>query len=187
MKHYYFRVIVEEGLICWSRSRETCYKAPAKALVLQVMKGPSNTVKKIPKFSPNDLHCYTFCVLTGGGALDLFAYNEDAFRTWVDKLEGVAAKNATLGGGDGSGSHTQFRNSSVHSRPPSSLSVGSRTSVAPMDVQQQSHGSHVTRGGGSSRGESRTDTSIFVASSQSSKSHDIEQVISEYAYSGDVI
>lgn len=188
VKHYYFRLIEEEGVICWSRSRETSYKSPAKALVLQVTKGPSSTVKKIPKFSPDDLHCFTFCVLTGGGALDLFAYNEDAFRTWVNKLEGVAAKNSSLLASLGSGSRSlaQFKNSSVNSRPSSSLSVASRTSVAPKNIQL-SHDSHVTTRVGGDSG-SRTDTSIFIAASQNPKMPDSQQtVLSQYAYSEDII
>lgn len=136
VKHYYFRLNEQEGSICWCRSREGVFKSPNKALVLQVHSGPSNTVRKIPKFSPNDLHCYTFWVATGGGVLDLFAYNEDSFRLWVTQLEGVASRNSSAVGREA------FKNSSVHSRPSSSLSVRSRASVVP--AAGVSHDSHMT-------------------------------------------
>lgn len=93
MKHYYFRLNKQEGLICWSRSREGAFKNPNKSLVLQVHRGPSNAVKKTASFSANDLHCYAFWVATGSGILDLFAYNEDSFKTWIAELDRMASIN----------------------------------------------------------------------------------------------
>lgn len=68
--------------------------------------------------------------------LDLFAYNEDSFQLWVTELENMASHNASVGG------YGKFKNSSVYSRPSSSLSVGSsRAAVAPASA---SHDNHLT-------------------------------------------
>ena len=118
--------------------------------------------------------------------MDLFAYNEDAFTTWVCELEGVASRNATLQAAGESRTKEAVWN---HSRPSSSHSLASRASVAPsMDIAP-SHDNHVTRGRGESSagGRNRTDTSIFLAPSPSLKARDKQDLSEEYAYSGDVI
>ena len=148
MRHYYFRLNQEEGSILWSRSHESSFKNPKKALVHEVHEGPSNTVKNISKFSPDSLHRYTFWVQTAGGVLDMFAYNEDAFRAWLIKLEHVAQRNANLA--DTAAIQT-FKSSSVYERPPSSLSSysASKTSVVPVDNGEESS-------------DHKMDTSIFT-------------------------
>lgn len=104
------------------------FKSPSKALVLEVHRGPSNTVKALPKFSPRDLHCYTFWLVTGGGILDLFAYNQEAYEVWVSELEHLAGKNAST---SVMAKGSAFKNSSVYSRPSSSHSTVSKASIAP--------------------------------------------------------
>jgi hypothetical protein len=178
VRHYFFRLNEQDGSICWSRSREGAFRNPSKALVLQVHKGPSNTVKKIPKFSPNDLHCYTFWVETGGGVLDLFAYNEDSFRLWVMELEGMALRNSSAVG------HDKFKNSSVHSRPSSSLSVRSRASVMPADGDHLTemipdHSSSVTAGSSSGR----VDFSIFTTSTEPQQPLQLQAAVKNAAFS----
>lgn len=157
VKHYYFRLNEQEGSICWSRSREGAFKSPNKALVLQVHRGPSNTVRKMPKFSPDDLHCYTFWVTTGGGVLDLFAYNEDSFRLWVTELEVMASRNSSTVGRE------KFKSSSVHSRPSSSLSVKSIASVVPAGLSHDNHmtDAHSSHMAGGSK-TSGVDYSVFT-------------------------
>lgn len=152
VKHYYFRLNDQEGSIYWSRSREGAFKNPRKALVLEVHRGPSNTVKKMPKFSPNDLHCYAFWVTTGGGVLDLFAYNEDSFLAWMAGLEVMVLCNSS------SADHEKFRSSSVHSRPTSSLSTRSKASVVPTGM---SHDDHMTEASSGSR-SGGVDYSVFT-------------------------
>ena len=89
----------------------------------------------MPKFSPNDLHCYAFWVATGGGVLDLFAYNEDSFLVWMAELEAMVLRNSSAA------DREKFKSSSVHSRPSSSLSARSRASVVPAGM---SHDDHMT-------------------------------------------
>lgn len=162
MRHYYFRLNEQEGAIYWSRSRDNSLKKPSKALVLQVHKGASNAVKDIPKFSPADLHCYTFWVATGGGVLDLFAYNEEAFRAWLSRLELLSARNA----GNAAALHN-FKNSSVYggSRPVSSRSTVSRSSVVPTGTRASlEHDDSASEGGIRSSGRS---ASIFTVPKES--------------------
>ena len=117
--------------------------------------------------------------------MDLFAYNEDAFTTWVCELEGVALRNTDL---HKSGATGTVRNSFIHPRPSSSHSSVSRASVAPSMNTALSHDSHVTREGEHSPGGNRTSASIFIAPSpQSLKACDKQDQSEEYAYSGDVI
>ena len=80
----------------WSRSRKGISRTSSKALVLEVHREPSNTVRNLPKVSPSDLHYFSFWVGTSGGVLDLLAYNEDAYNVWLLELERVAGKNANL-------------------------------------------------------------------------------------------
>lgn len=58
--------------------------------VLEVHKGPSPTVQHCAMYSPADLHKYVFWVMTDRGVLDLFAYNEDAYITWVKEMDKLA-------------------------------------------------------------------------------------------------
>ena len=160
IKHYYLRLNTQEGLILWSRSREQSFKNPSKALVLDVHRGPSNTVKSLPSFSPHDLHIYTFWVATSGGVLDLLAYNQDSYEIWITELERLASDNAAKGGPAMVAGG--FKGNSVHSsRPSSSMSAVSRASIAPS----------VGRAFGSDTGMSRHEvmssrSSIFTVSGE---------------------
>lgn len=156
VKHYYFRLDEEEGSIGWSRSRDAFFGTFSKALVLEVHGKPSNTIKNLPKFSPDALHFYSFWVGTSGGVLDLLAYNEDAYKVWLIELDRVAQRNASL-----SRSAVQaFKGSSVHSRPASSHGGAKQTprsAVSPGDV-----GIRGLDGSPADRSSVTMDTSVFV-------------------------
>lgn len=89
--------------------------------------------------------------------MDLFAYNEDAFKTWVSELEHVASRNAAAGDGVAA---LGVRNSSVYSRPLSSHSSVSRASVSPSNARVPEHDHHMTGSGVHESG--RISTSIFT-------------------------
>ena len=76
------------GTLSWSR--ETTQGGAKYGRVLEVHKGPSPTVQHSAMYSPADLHKYVFWVMTDRGVLDLFAYNEDAYITWVEEMDKVA-------------------------------------------------------------------------------------------------
>ena len=71
VKHYFFRLNEQEGSIAWSRSRKGISRTSSKALVLEIHRKPSNTVQNLPKFSPSDLHYFSFWVGTSGGVHDI--------------------------------------------------------------------------------------------------------------------
>lgn len=122
--------------------------------MLDVHSEPSNTVKNLPNFSPDALHCYSFWIGTSGGVLDLLAYNEDAYKVWLIELERVAKRNGSM-----SRSAVQaFKGSSVHSRPASSHG-GSARHTPRSAVSPEAMGGL----GGSTDGSGVTiDTSVFV-------------------------
>ena len=144
--------------------------------MLEVHEGPSNTVKQVPSFSQSDLHCYTFWVLTGGGVLDLFAYNEDAFKTWLIELERIAQKNANL---IASGVLQKFQSTSVHSRPQSSLSLNmiSKSSVSPMTDGECA--SHTASNSLDHAEPKRVKTAIFTSPGDGISSDETSQQVSE--------
>ena len=57
---------------------------------MEVHEGPSPTVRHSPAYSPADLHKHVFWVMTDRGILNLFAYNEDAYVTWVREMDKLA-------------------------------------------------------------------------------------------------
>ena len=130
IKHYYFWLKHNEGSICWARLRENANRNSQRAVVLEVHEGPSQAVKKNPSYSPGDLHKHVFWVLTGGGVLDLFAYNEDAYGMWLNNISNVANSNVKRGI-----ENLNLKNQSrTQSRPASSHSMKySRATVAPSD------------------------------------------------------
>ena len=138
IKHYYFWLKHSEGSICWSRLRENANRNSQRAVVLEVHEGPSQAVKKNPSYSPGDLHKHVFWVLTGGGVLDLFAYNEDAYGMWLNNISNVANSNVKRGI-----ENLNLKNQSrTQSRPASSHSTKySRATVAPSDNLTNEEGS----------------------------------------------
>ena len=143
IKHYYFWLKRSEGSICWSRLRENATNRNSQqAVILEVHEGPSQAVKKNPSYSPGDLHKYVFWVLTGGGVLDLFAYNEDAYGMWLNNISNVANSNMKRGI-----ENLNLKNQSrTTSRPASSHSVKySRATVAPVDNLANEGNSSTTR------------------------------------------
>ncbi len=161
IRHYFFRLDEQEGSIIWSRSREGSRSSnPNKVLVLEVHREPSNTVKNLPKFSPGDLHCYSFWVGTSGGVLDLLAYNEDAYNVWLIELERVASRNASRA----PSALQAFKGTSViRSRPSSSggsLSGSRHTAKVGMSPGGGGAGTYREDRGGS------VNTSVFVSDRQ---------------------
>lgn len=128
IKHFYFWLKCGEGSICWSRLRENANRNSQRAIVLEVHEGPSTSVKKNPSYSPGDLHKHVFWVLTGGGVLDLFAYNEDAYRMWLDNVGSLASRNAKRG----IENLKLKKQSRTNNRPSSSNTRYSRATVAPV-------------------------------------------------------
>ena len=131
IKHYYFWLKHGEGSICWTRLRENAGRTSERATVIEVHEGASQSVKKNPSYSPGDLHKYVFWVLTGGGVLDLFAYNEDAYGMWLANISSLAAANAKRG----LENLPLKKQSQTTSGRPASSSHGrhSRASVAPVN------------------------------------------------------
>lgn len=80
-------------------------------------------------------------MLTGGGVLDLFAYNEDAYGMWLNNISNVANSNAKKGI-----ENLNLKNQSrTQSRPASSRSTKhSRATVAPSDNLTNEEGSPTT-------------------------------------------
>lgn len=97
--------------------------------MLEVHKGPSQSVKKNPSYSPGDLHKHIFWVLTGGGVLDLFAYNEDAYAMWLENISSLAGKNAQRG----IENLPLKKQSKTNTRPSSTHGRHSRVTVVPTD------------------------------------------------------
>ena len=130
IKHYYFWLKHGEGSICWTRLRENAGRNSERATVLEVHEGASQSVKKNPSYSPGDLHRYVFWVLTGGGVLDLFAYNEDAYGMWLANISSLAAANAKRGL-----ENLPLKKQSQTMSRPASSSHGrySRAAVAPVN------------------------------------------------------
>ena len=129
IKHFYFWLKHSEGSICWSRLRENANRNSQRAIVFEVHQGPSQSIKKNPSYSPGDLHKHVFWVLTGGGVLDLFAYNEDAYGMWLENISSLASKNAKRG----IENLSLKKQSRINSRPSSTLSHYSRATVAPVN------------------------------------------------------
>ena len=94
LRHFYFWLKPEAGTICWSR--ESSKQNAKEGCVLEIHEGPSNAVKQAPGYSPSDLHRYVFWVLTDVGLLDLMAYNEEAYITWLREIEKLAQKNGLM-------------------------------------------------------------------------------------------
>ena len=88
VQHFYFSLSPETGTISWSR--EPSRSGAKEGRVLEVHEGPSPSVQHSPAYSPADLHKHVFWVLTDRGVLNLFAYNEDAYVTWVRELDRLA-------------------------------------------------------------------------------------------------
>lgn len=107
--------------------RENANRNSQRATVLEVHEGASQSVKKNPSYSPGDLHKYVFWVLTGGGVLDLFAYNEDAYGMWLVNITSLAASNAKKG----LENLPLKKQSRTTSRPSSTHGRYSRAAVAP--------------------------------------------------------
>ena len=129
IKHFYFWLKHGEGSICWSRLRENANRSSHRAIVLEVHRGPSQWVRKNPSYSPGDLHKHIFWVLTGGGVLDLFAYNEDAYEMWLQNISSLANKNVQRG----IENLPLKKQSKTNTRPSSTHSHHSRATVAPVN------------------------------------------------------
>ena len=112
LQHFYFWLKPGAGTICWSRDSSKRY--PKEAVVLELHQGPSNSVRQSPAYSPQDLHLFVFWVMTDSGVVDLMAYNEDAYVTWVNEIGRLAQRNESAGV-----SGCQSRPTSSRKRPPS--------------------------------------------------------------------
>ena len=88
VQHFYFSLCPETGTLSWSR--EASHSGAKEGRILEVHEGPSPTVQHSPAYSPADLHKHVFWVMTDRGILDLFAYNEDAYVTWVREMDKLA-------------------------------------------------------------------------------------------------
>ena len=89
LQHFFFWLKPDSGTICWSR--ESSKKTHKETRVLEVHKGPSNALRNSSVYSPtNELHKYVFWVLTDIGALDLLAYNEEAYVHWLNEMGKLA-------------------------------------------------------------------------------------------------
>ena len=88
VQHFYFSLCPKIGTLSWSR--EASRSGAKEGRILEVHEGPSPTVQHSPAYSPADLHKHVFWVMTDRGVLDLFAYNEDAYVTWVREMDKLA-------------------------------------------------------------------------------------------------
>ena len=88
VQHFYFSLCPKTGTLSWSR--EASRSGAKEGRILEVHEGPSPTVQHSPAYSPADLHKHVFWVMTDRGVLDLFAYNEDAYVTWVREMDKLA-------------------------------------------------------------------------------------------------
>ncbi|XP_019858032.1 PREDICTED: uncharacterized protein LOC105314457 [Amphimedon queenslandica] len=87
--HYYFWI--KGSKLYWSRSIKRHNRK--KGTVLSVIGGASQRIKDREDYSPNDLHRYSFCVITEEELLDLIAYSEDSFKYWMQSLEDISVHN----------------------------------------------------------------------------------------------
>ena len=60
------------------------------AQVQSVHSGASDVIKMRPDYSPLDINKYTFWVVTSKGVLDLTAYSEDKYVSWLTHLNEIA-------------------------------------------------------------------------------------------------
>ena len=95
LQHFYFWLKPRAGTICWSRDFSKRY--PKEAIILEIHEGPSNSVRHSPAYSPHDLHRFVFWVMTDSGIVDLMAYNEEAYITWVNEIGRLAQRNENTG------------------------------------------------------------------------------------------
>ena len=95
--------------------------------------------------------------MTAGGILDLFAYNQDDYATWMREIATVAESNACVGNtGQSLRGQERIRESGVSSRPVSSHSRTSRGKIAPINPHQTEQDvSHVTDQSYNSTSQSR--------------------------------
>ena len=87
--HYYFWI--KGSKLYWSRSIKKHNRR--KGTVLSVIRGASQRIRDREDYSPNDLHLYSFCVITEEELLDLIAYSRDSFNYWIQSLEDISVQN----------------------------------------------------------------------------------------------
>ena len=129
------------------------------------------SVKKNPSYSPGDLHKHVFWVLTGGGVLDLFAYNEDAYKMWLDNVGSVASMNAKRG----IENLNVKKQSKTNSRPSSSHGRYSRATIAPVnDVTNEAITSSLHFGSNMNHGDDSVASSkVNTGTNSGATSHDL--------------
>ena len=65
-------------------------RSPTTAQVQSVHSGPSDTVKSRHDYTPTAVHKYSFWVVTTSGVLDLIAYSEDMYVSWLVNINELA-------------------------------------------------------------------------------------------------
>eukprot|EP00731_Ephydatia_muelleri_P019137 Em0011g1177a len=88
LQHYYFWVDFQAKAICWSRYSNM--RAPEVAHVQSVQGGASDVVKMRVDYSPVNINKYSFWVATTGGVLDLIAYSEEKYVSWLTHINDIA-------------------------------------------------------------------------------------------------
>lgn len=72
----------------WSREKDK--RRAHEATVYRVHQGPSNSLSQNPNFAPSELHKHVFWVETNCGVMDLLAYNEEMYQSWIKALGDIA-------------------------------------------------------------------------------------------------
>jgi hypothetical protein len=92
--------------------------------VKSVQLGASPLVTNRNDYSPNDLHIYTFNVVTETKSIDLLAYSENSYRLWTEALKclSISVTDTTV-------STTSANNQLLTSTPLSATCNSSKTSV----------------------------------------------------------
>jgi hypothetical protein len=121
-QHYYFWINLKHKKLCWSRSKNKQHKR--QAVVKSVQLGASPLVTNRNDYSPNDLHIYTFNVVTETKSIDLLAYSENSYRLWTEALKclSISVTDTTV-------STTSANNQLLTSTPLSATCNSSKTSV----------------------------------------------------------
>ena len=90
--YYHVRLDAQSGSICWSRDASPQRHRESRSCLLEVHEGASSAVQRRPDYSPMDLHRYAFWVLTESGVLNLLAYTEQSYTSWLSNLHRIVKK-----------------------------------------------------------------------------------------------